>query len=224
MIKLYHLILLKFSSCFHYYVQDPQEVAHNIKKIFKKWWVSVCDLLKKLIVLFCTTAISYALLLYFVKYLWFTYKNTHAGAIFIANPLSPPLLIVLARELDNSIIILSFTHCLNALLFSFFVGLFVQLTVIKRYFYDVHGWVVRLGWILGISILAGYYGGYYTSFTELQSQVALLLFPVCCLVNISFDLAAKCLPELPSFFQRKQIRKWIETAHIRNMDSRGDGD
>lgn len=220
--SIYHLALRKCSSVFNYYVQNSQEISRVVKKKIKIWWISLCNLFIKLIVRFCATTLLYAFLLHFLKYLWFTYEHTHAGAIFISSQMSP-LVIAVMRELDNSIIVLSFTQCVKALLISFSIGLFAHFTVIKRYFYDARGWFVRLSWVFTLSTLAGCYGDYHTSFTVLQPQVVLLLFPVCCLINVSFALATKCLPEFASFFQRKNIRQWIETAHIRNMNRRGDG-
>lgn len=205
-------------SFVHYYAPDPQKNIRDCKVSFGIWGRSVINSLIKLVVQFCSMIIGYSFLLHFVNYLWFIYKHTEAGAVFLSENSSSVVLATI-HILQEPISPLVIDTCVNVLFISIAFGSIISLLAIKRYLYDARGILMQLTFASIISYSTVYTMESFNGYTQLKALMALHFLPTLCLMNISFELTSKLVPEFTDFFKYKnRIRKSVEIARIRNSD------
>jgi hypothetical protein len=192
----------KLFSAIKYCLPDWEQRIDAAHFEFRKWWRATMDQFFSLIALFLAVWVGHAAILALVKYSWYLLRETQVGISFLANrPASTYLDII--GELNQDIIILAFRLNRDALMSCIVIGIVAQFSCVRRYFYDGHGILNHMVWLLLSVFITASDRFELSSYLDTNMAFFLYFFPVCCLLDACMKLSAKFLPEAGIVFKAK---------------------
>ncbi len=179
----------------------------------KRWYRNTLGILFRLGLLVCAIIILCVVLLFFAKGLWEVYLATPMGQGYaqLSWQTTTTISTIFAMDLLALAIDLTAVSLTQILV----VGATTKLIVVKRYFYDGRGVVIKLIWFGGCGFLAA--RDISTDY-NLDSGIAQLLcvVPVAALFSTSFTFISQVIPECNIVKISKDISKLLDKVRMRN--------
>ncbi len=149
----------------------------------------------EVILLLICTIVTFILLLYALKYLWFLYTSTAIGqayGVYFSQSYQ------LTNEiLNKNFISLALRMTLSSFVICFIVGALFQFLHLTRYLYSGRGLIGKIVFFgLPLAFLVAVYLRYTGEFAQLDTAFTLAVFPVLGVFTGGFKLTEAWIPEL----------------------------